>query len=500
MWQVALHWVGDTGRALRDLVLLNLRKSWFRIVGPRGKSCCQAPGDSGLGGETRCMAVSAWHDQQRFQRVCPLLQHQAGRGWYCSVDRAKIRPFWGRAFSIYLLLGILGYGSAIGAVLCWWRIQEVPVTWHQVVWPPNWSQITSLRSDVYLREAREAVNRQQLDHALLLLQTAHTIDRSNYNAGILLAELLSFFKPRESDTLYRRLIVDHSIHTETTARSWLPSLLAREQYRTLHDLAKDLLTRAQTSNPGVWLQIYWFSLRQLPHPLPRPDGASLSNLVPTVHPELNLIDNVYSLNDDETGNLLLPLIRDSSKTPLEIYFASRILIERGHAINVLNALQLHRNSLSDRDYFELYSRVHVALGRFDHLRIESLQLLKSQPSDPVLELLCLQEMRSPDPVIRSHLYAAAENRAMQQSPINRRIEVALFCIAAIAQDTAAIDRTLARIAQTKGGALTAAPKVTPFLNGQIVDGRPQEWLPHLHPLSIEMTYALLEREANKGLR
>lgn len=77
----------------------NARKTIFRLRGRRGVAPCQHPSDSGTAMKTACDACTAWHRRVRFRLVCPLLKQDDAGLWVCSVDRAGVRPFWGRAFA-----------------------------------------------------------------------------------------------------------------------------------------------------------------------------------------------------------------------------------------------------------------------------------------------------------------------------------------------------------------------------------------------------------------
>lgn len=484
----AVQALADGARLAFALVGVNLGKTWSRLRGRRG--ACQNPSDSGRGGETGCDAVALWHDPARFRCACPLLQHYPGRGWRCSVDRGRVRTFWGRAVAAYGLSALLlGLAAAAGLRVLW---RDQGVRFVDLAWPAHWSRIRPLRSAAFVAQARAALERRDLGAATVCFRSALAVDPRDATAARGLAQLLQIPQPAEADAIYRDLLARDPAEAELTARSWLQSLLARGRFDELQKLAAARLSAADASAPGAWLRAWLLADSYTG------DAAALDRLLAAPHlPDearatLGLARELRGMDAAAGRSRLLLAAADPATRPIELYYVCQWLTRHGHGYDTLAVLQARRVLVTDRDFVALRFDALAAVGETAPLRAEAGQLLAQDPSAAVIDVLCAHLLRHPDAAIRGLVVAAVAGRHPPFVSAETASLVGLFCVCARDGDPDGMKLAGDRIAQTTGVPFSVAPVVAPYLAGQRPGAVPGDWMPLLQPLSADVMHALIE--------
>lgn len=488
-----LGWFTDAFRILWGFLYWNSRKSIYRIGGRRGTCPCQNPSDSGRGGATGCDPSLSYAKPHRFRIVCPLLQPNAEGLLRCSVDREDVRPFWGRVLFGGILLGGVLYGAGVLIVFGFLRQVGYPVTVTMIGWPPAWSEIDSARSAYFLSNAQEAYQEGDLSETVLSLSLAYDYDPDNYEAGFFLARLWQAGRPEVSNHLYQNLIVNHPEHRTQTAQAWLRSLLPRADYVWIEKLAANAL-RFSDDFASAWLHALLFANARTQNDavisrlLENPEG-----LTPGVESVLAWEQQVQSLPPAVARRSLLR--RPPADSPaFVIYYQIRRLITLGFPVDALEVLNANETRLGDRD------RITLQLAAFadaDFRRsYEGLfdRLTRLPPSGVQFEIISSHLVAHRDP----DLYQRAKIRLdpTRLNPASERLPamIGLFCLAGVHGDTAYQQQLATQMRELTGSRFAILDIVMTVMANPGESGiQIQTILPALQPMSLDLTYAILER-------
>ncbi len=485
-------WLTDTFRLGWGAFYWNTRKSWFAARGRRGRCPCQVGSDSGRGGETGCEAILGYRSPARFRALCPLLAQRADGNWVCSVDTARVRPFWGRvaagvgvatlALSLAAILGVFALLRGIG----------YDVSLVQVAWPPAWRQFRQVQSSFYLDRAREARVAGRMDEALISLSNAYELNPTDHKTGLLLAQLWQAGQPLLSDQLYARLFREHPAHRDEIGPAWYRALLARGDFDAIQRLAGERLLSGGPA-PGAWLQAVLFAARQRGEPGPLARLLAEPALPSAVAPLLRLEQALYTAPTETRVRLLTDAVAGETD-PFAIYHVLSRLLEEGRPDLVFARLDAPSFPLGNREKIRLRLDALVVADRLD-VRADIVRQLLTQPTQPaVCELLSGHLAAHPD---RALLLAYAAKLEAEPLPPGESVYpqlLAFFGACAALGDGDLLD-TAVRLVNTSAGRdyRTLAALRELFVQKALL--RPEAFLPVLQPLPLDTVYALYSRFA-----
>ncbi len=393
-------WLGDYLLRLPwALFYWNARKTWYRVRGRQGQCPCHNPSDAGEPLRTGCEAVLTWSRPARFRRVCPLLQQNTAGQWVCSVRAEAVRPFWLRALAyvagsatallLAVVLTVFGLMRAIG--------YEVSV--RQIAWPPAWSELRLVRSQLFIKQAREYYTKGQVREALAALAVAHELDRQNYPVAMMLAQFYQAGNPEMADDLYARLLWEQPDNRVETARVWFRSLLARGRLTDVAELAQRQL-KHEPPQVSAWLHALIFAARKLDQPELLEAALADKETPAVVRPTLELARQVQRLAPAEAGRLLAtaPVL---STFAYDRVYRIEALLRLGLHEEAMQLLRDSRGQLAGRDVARLVFAIYAQAGdrerlsrEFDALLAPTRMLTAGEVS-----LLAIHLVRYPDPVL-----------------------------------------------------------------------------------------------------
>ena len=483
-------WLTDTFRLGWGAFYWNTRKSWFAARGRRGRCPCQVGSDSGRGGETGCEAVLGYRSPARFRAICPLLAQRANGAWVCSVDTARVRPFWGR---VAAGLGVAGLALAFAAILGVYALLRgigYDVSLGQIAWPPAWREFRQVQSAFYLDQAREARGAGRMDEALIALSNAYELNPADHKTGLLLAQLWQAGQPLLSDQLYARLFREHPAHRDEIGPAWYRALLARGDFAAIQRLAGERLLTGGSA-PAAWLQAVLFAARR------EGDAAPLTRLLaePALPAEiaglLRLEESLYTAPPESRVRLLAAAAQEEKDTFALYHLLDRLLAE-GRADLVLARLDAPDCPLGNREKVRLRLDALVVLDRLD-LRADLVRQLLSQPTQPaVCELLSGHLAAHPD---RALLLAYAAKLEAEPLPPGEAVYpqlLAFFAACAALGDADLLD-TAVRLVNNSAGRDYRTLSALRELFTRKIPVRPEAFLPVLQPLPLDTVYALYGR-------
>jgi len=497
---LVLGWTADVFRILWGFLYWNSRKSVYRLGRSRGRCPCQNRSDSGRAGETGCDPSRFFAEPARFRVVCPLLKRNDEGLLRCSVDREKVRPFWGRVFVALGVTLLAFYFAGVMAVFGFLRQVGYPVTVTMIGWPPAWSEINGARSQYFLMNAQEAYQAGDLGETVMSLSLAYDYDPNNYDAGFFLARLWQAGRPEVSNHIYQELIISHPEKRTQTAQAWLRSLLPRADYPWIERLATSAL-RFSDDHGSAWLHALLFAnSRTQDSAVIERLLANPESLTPGVETVLNWEQRVQTLPPQLAKRVLLQSL--PAETPsFVVFYVIRRLITLGFPVEALEILNASETTMGDRDRISLQLR---ALADADFRRsYEGLfdRLTRLPPSPVQFEIIAAHLVSQPDPV----LYARAKNRLdprrlsgpEQQLPAL----LALFCMAGAHGDIAYQDHLanqMRELTSSRFAVLDIAKAI--MAEDENSPSRIENILPALQPMSLDLTYAMLERYERENLR
>lgn len=489
-----MGWIADFFRLAWGFLYWNTRKTVYRLRRSDGGRCpCQHPSDSGRARETACAAVASWNNPARFQRLCPLLQRTEAGVWRCSVDRADVRPFWGRASVFYGTAIAILYLSAALAAFTFFRSVGYRVTYPGVLWPPAWKKISSIRSEFFLQKYQSASHAGDTQSALMALSTAYGLDPHNYSAGRQLASLWQVNQPGHSDQIYQRLLNEHPDRAEATAQAWFRALLARGNYAGVETLAAARIT-AEPDGSSAWLNALLFANARTGNAAVLADLVRHPALPPASHFLLTLHADLKKAAPDALRPRLLTAAADAPDAA-SFYQVCRQLIARGCAQDALGWLERRPGLLGPRDLLPLRLDALAAAGWHTTLRSEVEGLLIPEPEAILMELFGAHLIRHPDADVRNAVFARLERDPLPDTPANYPAYLSLFCAAGVARDTPRMHWTAAHIKAILHDDFRSLDVIGEALLDNNRRHRVENVLPALQPLPLEVSYALLEHYA-----
>lgn len=245
-----------------DLIHWNARKTAFVARGRRGLAPCQSPSDSGRAWETHCEAAAGWDKQERFCRVCPAFK-RGPEGWRCSVDAAQVRPHWGLAVAWWggasvaaaLMVAVAAYG-----ILVTLGYRNIGIL--DALIPARWGRIAAAQRDVFLRQARNALARHDIEAMRLSLASAAAAAPDDYESRLALAQIHShLLMSRLATAEFNDLMVRFPQHHARTALVFHDVLLSTGQFDALGKLALGRLSITEPPEQGPWLKALFVALR-----------------------------------------------------------------------------------------------------------------------------------------------------------------------------------------------------------------------------------------------
>jgi hypothetical protein len=486
-----MGWIADFFRLAWSFLYWNARKSVYRLRGTRGRCPCHHPSDSGRAWETACAAITQWNEPARFQRVCPLLQRNSAGLWRCTVDRADVRPFWGRAAIFYGSGLLIVYLTATLGAFIFLRSVGYGVTYPGVLWPPAWEKFHGIRGEYFLKKYQVASQAGDMQTALMALSTAYSLEPQNYAAGRQLALVWQITQPLYSNQIYRKLILDHPTEAATTAQVWFRALLARGDFKGVELLAADRILNSP-ENSGPWINAFLFANRRTGDAKARLALVNAPSLPPTARWLLTLADDLAKLSAPGDIRARLLAAAANAGDGLSFYHACRELISRGFPQEALEWMDRRNGLLGARDIIPLRLDALAALGWNSTLQNEVKNLLFTPPAPVMVELLSAHLIRYPDAAVRSLVFARVEQSPPPADSSGYGAYLALFCAAGTGHDIDRMNWTARQINSLLGNGFRGLDAV----GASLIDGergrRLENYLPGLQPLSLEITYALFE--------
>lgn len=487
-----MGWLLDFFRLAWGFLYWNLRKTVYHRNWTR-RCPCQHPSDSGLAQETACAAVLYWNKPARFRRLCPLLERSAGGEWRCSVNRAEVRPFWGRAFAFYGTSVVTLYLLAALGVFVFLRGVGYGVTLAGVVWPPAWSKFTVIRTGFFLEKYHAATQAGDVQAAMMSLSTAYDLQPENYAAGFQLAKLWQVTQPGLSNQTYRRLLDDHPGEAETTAQNWFRALLARGDFPGIERLASERI-RAAPDRSGAWLSAFLFANARTRDAAARQALAAGASLPANAAFLLRLADDMQTQPAENARPRLLAAAAEAGDA-LAFYQVCRELIARGFAQDALGWIDRRDSLLSSRDITSLRLDALARLGWHTTLQSEVESLLINPPTPVVVELLSAHLIRHPDAAVRDLVFARVEQTPLPDTQAGYSAYLSLFCAAGAGQDEARLRWSAGRIKTVLRGDFRSLDALAATFLDANRSRRIENYLPALQPLPLEVSYALFEHYA-----
>ena len=444
--------------------------------------------------ETHCEASMQWDKARRFRRVCPLLV-ETPDGWRCSVDTPHVRPFWGHFFRYYGgTLAAVYLTGALG-VFIFLRIVGYPVSIIHVTWPPSWHRIGQARGWYFTEKARKAFIANRAGEAILDLSNAYEFDPGNYSAGLMLAKTLQSGQPIPSNRIYERLYHEHVAQREDTAQEWFRALLARGDFPSIQDLARDRLLEP-TPHASVWMRALVFATRQSGNSkilaaLADSRDSNVAVWRPLIEAEL------FFLNGHPHEAFARMNRPDWATVPTySVYYQISQLISAGDGFAAIDRIGASAAQLDPETRAALALAAFAKQGARRPYQQEVDLLLSPKLSLPVIKILTVQLIRQPDQATLDQLFQKLARDPVAFNTDSAGIYFSLLCAAGVQGDWAKFNTLAKTIGDVSGMNPAFALAVESFFRGRSTSPRVTSILPAL-PLPIEVTYALIEKYPSK---
>lgn len=247
-----------------SLLRWNTSKTLFLLRGQKGRAPCQHPSDSGKAGVTGCEACSTWRRPDRFKIVCPLLVRNEA-GLRCSVDAAKVRPFWGRALAFLMVgAGSLYCMLALAAFVTFRGVGYETLRFADFFSPEFRTRFREAQSGYYAKRADTLFEAGDYRGGLLALSVAYNKNPGDFATGLTLARLLQRSnQPRIGDDVFGKLSDDFPERTEEVSAVWSEALLFRGDWLKLARLSAGRVGAGGQAR-GAWMRTLVFALRRIP--------------------------------------------------------------------------------------------------------------------------------------------------------------------------------------------------------------------------------------------
>ena len=269
----------------------------------------------------------------------------------CSVSSEEVRPFWGRVILTSTLSVALFYAIVVLTIFGFMRQVGCPITAQMIGWPPKWSEINQAKSQYFLQNAQEAFNVGGLTETVMSLSLAYEYDIYNYQAGFFLARLWQANRPEFSNHLYQELITNHPEHRTQSAQAWLRSLLHREDYNWIEELAINALRFDDNISPA-WLNAFLFSNQRTGN---ETVIQSLLDTPETLSPGVETVlrwEQYIRQSPPETAREIFLQPPSPDSPDFVYYFQIRLLISMGFPIDAVDIMNEGKNPLSNRPWEE----------------------------------------------------------------------------------------------------------------------------------------------------
>ncbi len=472
----------------------NTRKSLYRAGGAKGPCPCQNPSDSGEALKTGCEAVLGWQRPSRFRRVCPLLVRNAAGGWVCSVKAAEVRPFWGRVFGYFggtalalaLAAGVFTYGFM--------RVVGYPVSVRQVFWPPAWSELRTVRAQLFVQQAQRFYAAGRTRDAMLALGVAQELDPRNYEIGMSLAQFYQAAGSPLVDDTYSRLLREHPERRADTARVWFRSLLPRGRLDEVAVLARVQL-EADGPDTAAWVNALIFSAQKRQRPDWLEQKAPVVMASPAAKAMLELAEKVQRAPNATARRDLLVQTPLTENFPYDRVYRIERLIREGYFLEAKSLIDVSRGQLGGADLARLTLAMYAAEGNDAQRRREFISFLAPERKLKAaeLELMALHLIEYPNPELLT-LVAKAKDR-LDHEPIGPKAQalVTVFCAAGVQGNKAQMEEVKTKVKSVLGTDLNALNRLEGFFLRDGTEQHIERLLPGLYPLSLELNYALLTR-------
>lgn len=499
----ATGWIRDIIRFYISIIYVNSIKQWYRVRGMRGPAPCQAPGDSGRAGETRCDACINWHRPARFRQVCPLVLVRPGQEPMCGVEAKQVRPFWQRAALAYASLCLAGYLVFSFAALGFLRARGVVMPLTVVAAPWGWRELPLAQARMFLARGKAAHAAGRWHEAAMALSVAHNLNPNDTEAGVLLVSIWQVTRPVFADPVFASLI-KRAVSPEEAANYrylWFRSLLERGDFSAVLGVATAALT-APDSRPGdarVWVDAVIFATRQTRDRSPLEALCAQADRLPleargVLQFELGLLRATDTApGTDLTADFIL-----NNAPPAELYARKhwlRRLIEHGKAEAVLRVINGPASAaLPTQDKLLLELDAYAHLGWQPARREVLARLLESSPPPEIFDRIGANLIRYPDPETNTVLWSWwSERQAQTSDPESLPPPTYLVPVAGAARETAHLSRVIAAVNANRPGGSSFWQRLTDYFTEPQPSAPIANFLPYLRPLGLETTYALLQR-------
>lgn len=225
-----------------------------------GPAPCQSASDSGRAGVTRCEACHRFDRTRRYRFLCPSLD-LSGSEARCTSDASDVRPHWGRALLLFILLLLALHLLAATAYWAQLRHQGLAqLSWLDVALPPRWPAITEHRRVHFRDLALHSLATGDLRTATVALFTAALTGRGPASDNIALARLATLGGYHSlTDDLHSANLAAHPDEAESLAVAWHDDLLLSGRPARLARLALDRLSAG--GDREFWLRAFLESIR-----------------------------------------------------------------------------------------------------------------------------------------------------------------------------------------------------------------------------------------------
>ena len=424
-------WCADLIRTGKDALWLNLQKTLYRYSKGRSKHPCS----SGWSKQARCTAVSTWADPYRFRRrICPLLKQGSDGHWQCSVAPLEIRPFWGLAARHAAVGTATFYLVATLTVFAFLRTVGFPVRYLQVAWPLSWQQVEHVRSETFFAKAKEHLSNRDGRAGFMYLEQGYELDPSNYEAGMLIAQLMALADNEAYNERFRELIAKHPDRRNEIALAWFHSVMTHGNFTAMEIIAQAQLP-ADPSQLAYWVNVFLLANRHTHH-----DKALLQVASDTRLPRAarDLFQDEWDLRMGDQNEAIDALVAKSEQ--LEdlpayaiIYRINRLLAfgKPSAALALLNRssgkiLPLDRDLLR-LDVFDALGWQFVLEGDVEHF-------LRSEPRSRLIGLMCSHLIRHPNRELVMLIAKSIKGNPLPKGDDTSSVYAALGCAAGACSD------------------------------------------------------------------
>lgn len=491
-----IGWLADGFRALWAFPYWNIRKTLFRMRGARGFPPCQNPSDSGRAYETRCDACFDWRRRARFRLVCPLLKTAPDGTWKCSVNAPDVRPFWGRFLALFAGSVLVLYLVAVAAVFGAMRGIGYPVRLVDVAWPGSWGRINDARSTYFLAQAENAFRDGRLNESLMALSLAFQYNPENTAAGLTLARLWQPHRPDLSNRLYAQLLSQHPDQRIAIAEQWLRALVPRADAEAIEELAANAL-RFDPQHTAAWLQAFVFANRRTGN------TELLDRLVTAAEPVSAGARHLLQLEATirplaaESARLMLIDPPDPGLPHYVVTYQAQNLVRLGFAADALELAAREIARLDLRDHLSIELASYATLGYRRPLEAAFDRAMAAQMSAGTVELLAVHLIKFPDPELYERLMRAGAPDRLAPGSGGPSVLLTLFVLAGLQGDFERLDVLKDALRARTDAEYHALDIAEQHFRG-VESMRPQDLLPLLQPLPLEVNYALHDRLAFAG--